>query len=333
MDQIMVYQEENSMNKGTKIVLFTGLGILIVGVLLGVIAFALSGFRFRGNPFAATETSAAVKTIELEFNEDFANVDISVPSAEVTVLPSKDKIARIEYTAQQDELDYEAYVKDNTLVFRRPDNAADMDWATPTQIMENITNLISTGNFLEKQLTLYLPKKAYEKLEISTASGDILSEQDFSFKEASLASVSGEITLSNLKNAESVSLKATSGSIRAANMDVKSFFEVLTVSGDSQLDSIKVSGKLMAAATSGEIRLRDASFSDTEIETISGDVSLENVTSKTLSATTVSGEVTGRVDATIDVHASSVSGEIRVPGGSGDKWYINTTSGDINLHS
>lgn len=321
------------MNKGTKIVLFTGLGILVAGVLFSVIAFALSGFRFGGNPFAAKETNAAVKTVELEFTEAFSNVDISVPSAEITVYQSNDNTARIEYTAQLDEMEYEACVKNDTLIFRRGDDAEGMQWTNPAQIMQNISNLVSMGSFYEKKLDLYLPKRAYEKLSIASASGDIFSDKSFTVKDASLASVSGEITVSHLENAETISLKTTSGSIRATDMDAKSYFEVLTVSGETYLERIKSSGKLFGASTSGEIGIRAASFEDAELETISGDISLEDVAAKTLSAKTVSGDVEGSVDSSIDVHASSVSGEIHVPSGNGDKWYINTTSGDINLHS
>lgn len=318
------------MNKGTKIVLFTGLGILIAGVIVSVIAFALSGFRFR-NAFAAEGAKRELKTIELTFPEAFSNIDISVPAADVTIYPTDDKAARIEYTSQDEEKDLEAYVKEDTLVFKRVEDPKDMQWLHPAQIMDNLASLMASGFIHEIKLDLYLPKRDYQKLELSSASGDIFSDKDLSAKEVSFSSVSGDISISALKNAETISLKTTSGSIHAYGLDIRSDLEALSVSGDVSLKQISAGGKLMSATTSGDLILRGISFDDASLDTISGDIVLEDVSAKTLFAKSVSGDVTGNAEESLNVHASSVSGNIRVPQGSKDNWKIETTSGDIRL--
>ena len=73
------------MRKGTKIFLFTGLGIFAAGILICIIAFAVNGFR-RPSFIPSSSASEQIirETVEKEIAEEFDNIqaDVIYPTSE-----------------------------------------------------------------------------------------------------------------------------------------------------------------------------------------------------------------------------------------------------------
>ena len=124
------------------------------------------------------------------------------------------------------------------------------------------------------QITVYLPKADYQKLNIRTVSGDICIS-DINVDTFNCKSTSGDIELLNVVALNDFAVKTTSGDIDFAACDCKNI-SLKSTSGD--VEGSLLSGKnFIVDTTSGDIDVPRSSADGGEcrIRTTSGDIEIE----------------------------------------------------------
>lgn len=328
------------MKKSTKIVLFTGLGLLCAGIVICVLVFVLNGFRLTPAADSKKTAGGEPETFERIVSDPFDAIEIKAASANVEIQPSSpDKQCRIRFEKVYGASDYETQVNGGTLIIKNTQDDSGWDWKNPAQLLEHIFGSIGDGFSENGKLILYLPEDTYRQLNIATASGDISSDMQLKAAEVNLASASGDIRTGNLKDTETVNIATASGKIEVSDFSARSALNLESISGDIQIASCnkdvpgeKTHSFMDITSTSGKILLTDAVFASGKLKTVSGDIKLENAESETMEIETTSGEVTGRIGSTYHVEVSTVSGDVNVPSGTRGNWHIKTVSGDVNLN-
>lgn len=324
------------MRKSTKIILFTGLGILCAGILVCIIAFALNGFQIRRAPSGTAGIPNERHEFEGEIPEEIQNLEIEMTSENISVKPSSDGRTYWSYQGPLEKEDLIISSERGTFTLRWIDSGDGVNWNSPAQILDNI--LFFAERWIDHapldiggKLTLYLSEKEYDSLTVRTASGELLVESGLSFQSVVLNSVSGEIDVQKITGLKDLLLSSTSGDISAKETEVASDFLASSVSGEISVRDMNVAGKAGFSTTSGSILLKDSLFHEAKIDTTSGKVLLDEIQSETCTAETVSGDVRGTIDADTKVLTKTVSGDVRVPNGSKGDWSVKTISGDILL--
>lgn len=154
---------------------------------------------------------------------------------------------------------------------------------------------------------LYLPRRRFEFLQVSTASGDVEVERGV--------------------ETDRLSVRTTSGSLRA-RPDCCGALYFKSSSGDVEADGL--TGTAQADTVSGDIRL-DGHLEHAKLHTVSGDVELSG-SFHTAELTTVSGDIRAET-AILPLSAAltSKSGDcgLRVPGGTPFTVAFKTISGEF----
>lgn len=167
----------------------------------------------------------------------------------------------------------------------------------------------------ETPLTIEIPDKVWEKIEIKSLSGDV-NVSGFSSGDYSIETSSGDINTFDM-NAKNINIESSSGDIRLNNLSVKDDIVTETLSGDTRI--VKVFSR------------------DIEINSISGDVNLYKLYAINSSIETSSGDVLGNIiehSGTVAFEVKSSSGDISVPLSyeNGERIFsVNTKSGDIKI--
>lgn len=173
-------------------------------------------------------------------------------------------------------------------------------------------------------IKVYLPSGLLEKLSVTTVSGDICSDINFTVEAGFLASsTSGDISFQEVE-AGKISASSTSGEISFEKAKAE-HVAAATTSGDICLE--EAAGRISAASTSGEILLRHAA-GDVDISTTSGDVHVMGGDG-VRNIGTVSGEIEiEELSGSFDL--STTSGDIAVRSGKGHG-KAGTTSGEVAI--
>lgn len=341
------------MRRWVKGLLFTGLGILVAGIIALIIAFAINGFSWKrtllpGQP----KKDAKINTLEETINDEFSNIKVELGAADIKVEKSEDGICRVTYKYRGEDPHLEIGASGNTLEIKQEGSDVDFDWEHLDQILDHLYNQVNQSFDNELgTLVIYLPEKEYEIFDIYTLSGEIESVHPISCKEANLHTASGDLQLENIKGKSMLNLAAASGDLSIKNIEgfetvniavasgdvavnnaaFSSQINATTTSGEMTLNQVAVSGSAKLESTSGAIRLINTEFQEGDVETTSGEIYLEYAKAEKLLLKTTSGDIVGRIDADINVHGTTTSGDYSAPSGTKGDWRTETTSGDVKL--
>ena len=322
------------MRKGTKIVLFTGLGILVVGLIVCVIAFALNGFSFRKAEALDNANIAEQINIQKTLTEDFSDIEIAVAACDVEIKKAASGNARVDltYTKDSQDSEYEVIAENGTLIIRSKYSEKTVNWLDLSKIWDRINKLITHGSAnLNDHLILYLEDKEYQQLDISVVTGDIAVDPDFIFKAVNLTTVTGDITVSQMKELVTLNVATTTGDIKISDTGIADSMSAAAVTGDLSFEKLIIRKKADISVTTGDISLDEVQGLEIKISSTTGDIRLISVMADVLSASTTSGDITGRIDADINVNGKATNGDVSVPAGTKGNWTIETVSGDIAL--
>lgn len=269
-------------------------GILLVAVGLGVFLMAgltggLSGFTF--NAFdeelvnRQTFTASSLEDISVEYS--FESVQLFATGGNEVVL---------EEYMNQDEEELKA----------RIDNSGGRLSISHGQ------RPISIGLFgLRASVKLYLPESWAGKLRLSTSSGSIRSEDDFSsLKALEARASSGSVRLDEIETTGDILLSASSGSLSARRLAAGGSIRLEASSGSVRPGEVTAGGDIYASCSSGS-------------------VDFESAVAKTVEAKANSGGVRfGRLEG--EFRLSSSSGGVKVDAGAGHG-QAETSSGGVRM--
>lgn len=300
------------MNKTKRILIIISVAAVILGCIIGTCGLAAIDFDFT--KLNTVNYSTNIYT----FEEDFNNINIYASSANISFKLSNDNKCNVEII-DDEKISYNTNVQNNTLNIEYNDD-------------ENFHFFYFGINFSSPKITVSLPKRDYEKLNIKSSSGSINIPDNFIFSNADIISTSGDITYFADTSYDLIA-KSTSGDVSIENIHSQNI-NASSTSGDINIFSSNISDHLEANSTSGDVFLSDISSFSISAECISGDVMLKNVmTADDINAETTSGDIDIINSDANNLYLSSTSGDIS---GSliSDKIFItDTNSGDIVVPS
>ncbi len=290
------------MNKITKILLVSVV-LLVTGALL------MGGGILIGDGFNRRKTHEVTHKAEGTFKE----ISVKTAFADIILKPSPD--GSVYAICDEDEtITYTLKIENEILVLKEKDSRSWYDYI---------------GFFIgEQKVTLYLPEGAYEKLSAESGSGSVrVANQSFSFKEASLASASGELFFSG--NTETLSVATSSGDVLIASSAIGDLLAA-TASGELELKNITIKGSAVIASSSGDISLENCTGDLLTCESASGEVELSRVElSGKLKIKTSSGEITLEACDAGEILLESASGEVEASLLSEKLFDVKTGSGRL----
>lgn len=300
------------------------------GLLICLIALAALDFNY----FELATMEPVTNTYAV--TEHFTDIVVRGAECDVRLLPSEDGACTV-LCNETDRITHHVAVENRTLVIHRTDNRK---WYEHIGFMWQYWGPI--------EVIVYLPDRAYETLELRTASGDIDVPDDFSFARAdadtssgsihwtaevrgnlSLRSVSGGIAAGGT-GAETLSLHSTSGNIAVDSVKVNGAFSCQTVSGRLKINDMTCQSATVYA-TSGDVTV-DALKADTEFscKTISGKQDISRVACQSAVINATSGSVTlSDLIASETLHMEAVSGDLKLIDCDAAALWLKTVSGSI----
>lgn len=180
-------------------------------------------------------------------------------------------------------------------------------------------------NGLEKDLTLQLPERLLDSLEVDTVSAraDL---RTLAVKEMELDSVSGAVRLRDCRVTDRAMVDTTSGSVKAVLTGALREWKADTVSGSVELTVPEV-GDFDVNTTSGSVSLTaEKAPKDLDVDTVSGSVTLCLPADGdfTLDFDTVSGSFSSEL-------ACKTESSRRIFGSGLGEYSIDTTSGSVHI--
>lgn len=315
------------MNTALKVTLIVAIVLVVAGLIIMTVALVASKFNLQ-KLIAPTLTDSSIPV-----SAEFTGISIKSDSATVSIARSTDGLCRVDFTDfDDDSVTHTVEVGNGVLNIVRRDASMTRGYIS-----------LGTG----PSMTVFLPAKVYDELEIETSSGDINVPGGISFTELDVSATSGRIAVSDTDVRDELDAETSSGSIRLQNVSARKLSaqcssgglhldniscdeaELKTSSGSIHANSLELSGALQATCMSGGMHIETVRCGSFEADSSSGSVRLTDlVATASIDIKTTSGGITlDRCDAaTLELEASSgsVRGSLLTP-----KVYVVTTSSGI----
>ncbi len=296
------------MNSGKKAAVIVALALVAAGLILSGAVLASNGFH----PEKLVKEPSSLKETTYSVEEGFTALELRTGAGDVRLLPSDDGKCRVE-CMENEEQTHRVEVKDGVLRVVR-------QMSDPTGISFRLVE--------RDHVCVYLPERAYERLTLEAASGDVECPAEFSFGEARVGTASGDVTFRSAVEG-ALTISAASGNVTVEGVSPASL-SVSTASGSIRAADV-AAGDLSLSADSGDLTLENAALSGAaKLRTTSGDQRLENVSCASLAAESTSGEKRlTDVLAAGELRCESASGDLILLRCDGDSLYLRAESGEI----
>lgn len=324
------------MKKSVKITCIVAASCIVLGLLILLGVSVKFGFDYRN---LNTET-AEVKTYAVE--QAFENIDIHSLSNNVEFSVADGEQCKVVCT-ETARTACTVSVENGTLTVTQKDTRR---W------YEHFGMYWAFDDTREMKIEIFLPSQEYCDLSVSTQSGNIWVDEPFLFETADLSassgeiyfgtyaerltvySTSGDIACACVGNTASLKVESNSGDIELGRIAVADF-SVKTTSGNIDLYEMYVDGNADLESNSGKLHLEIFAARSLTVATTSGDVEFVDSDADELDIRSNSGCITGDLRTAKNFEVSTTSGEVDVSYSkdSAGKCYVETTSGDISLHT
>ncbi|MBC3900237.1 DUF4097 family beta strand repeat protein [Acetobacterium malicum] len=309
------------MQSNKKIIMLVAGGLIILGFVIALLAFALAGFNW--NSF-----NTSLPDEETSYSYDLASVSsltVSELDADVLIVGTdEDKIKITCFENKKDAYTIQLQANGNLNIKR----SLYKHWYE--YIGFNISNQ-------KRTLTVSVPKNFAGEMEAATMSGNLDLTNFDGLAAINTSTASGQITLKNVTTNNHLNASTLSGNFDLDNLRTDKDIEIGTSSGEIQFNDGKIAGNMSISSLSSNIDLVDTSINgDVSIGNSSGNVNLNKLAANNLSITTLSGNVRGSIlgdPGNYTITADSLSGTIDIPrSGNGKNTFdISTSSGNIDI--
>ncbi len=305
------------------------LWLCLTGLLILLVSFIAVGIDVKKLDTVAYETNT------YEINDDFSNITIKTQTADLRFVPWEEEHCKV-VCYEEEKVKHTVTVQKNTLMIDVTDTRRWYDHIGMS--------------FEDAELTVYLPRKQYEALEVKSDTGDVELPEDFAFKAGKVKTDTGEITWKasvtdrlvietdtgevkvDTDTFEQLEIKTSTGDVSVDSVAVAYLISVETGTGEIRLNNIKCR-IFSAKSDTGEIRIKDtvAGLNGT-ILSQTGEVTLENSdAAESLYIKTNTGDVTGTLLSGKQFQTETDTGNVDVPATNGYPCVIITDTGDINI--
>lgn len=300
------------MKKSKKILITVAVILVAVGMICGFCGIYSLGFNF--NEISTSDFVTHTYTVE----DNFTNIIIDDASSNISFYKSNDDKCRV-LCDEREKVTHTVVNENNTLTVRVKDE-------------RNWFERINIGFFVaDMRVSVYLPKNKYDSLNAASMSGDIDVANEFTFDNAKVGSISGDVSVkADVK--QELNISSTSGDVIINNISATECINASSVSGEIDLSNVK--GKEIFANTiSGGVMLADTVASQKlKANSTSGEIDLKRCDAKNIVLDTVSGEISGTLLSNKQFITETTSGTVNVPQCvSNEECRITTVSGDIYI--
>ncbi len=313
-----------------KKLIIAAVSLLVVGVLICGVTFAINGFDFH-----------KLSTVEYETNtykvkEDFKNITIKADTEDITFFPSSDDACKVVCREEKDE-PHKVSVRGDTLIIERKEKQKNQ--------------FFNIGVITESpKIEVYLPNDRYQALSVDSDTSDVNIPKDFSFESISVTLDTGDIKCQASVNAN-VTMKTDTGNITISEISA-SEMKLTSDTGKMNIKNVELSGDMEIREDTGSVAMENVtcrnltSNGDTgkivmtnviasgefNIERSTGDVKFNGCDAETIYVRTDTGNVTGSLLSEKVFITDTDTGNIDVPKTStGGRCEITTDTGDIKI--
>ncbi len=304
--------------------------LLAVGLVVGVVGFALNGFHFKNiNTTNTVENTHVIK-------DAFSHVAVDSSVGNIEFLPATDGACRVDCT-ETEKLYFTVTVENDTLFIKL---VRDMKWYDYIGI--NVDNASAT---------VYLPEAAYASLSVKNSTGSTTVASGFTFSSAEFENTTGALHFSgNVTGA--LTAKVSTGSLTLENAVVGGAVTLESSTGSIKLDNVTVGGMLELEVNTGSVKMSSVTCATLEMEYDTGSVTLTDVLASermdidggtgslrferadapNIKVETSTGSVKGTLRSEKIFYAKSSTGSVNVPRGTkGGICEIETSTGSIDI--
>lgn len=248
----------------TKKAVIIGSALVGIGVIVGLIAIAIGGFRFPNGEVDLTSMKALnteKKTVRV--TDAFDKIEIAgANSMDIEICKSETGRNYVEYYDTDDWTSH-VDVKDHVLKFTTDDKGKHKA-------------IVSLGFGKDTRTRIYLADAEYKEISVTTMSGDV-SMLDVTAESLRMSTSSGDMDLVDV-TAKQMELDASSGDIDLERCDAEGF-DITTSSGDVNMEIVAgCTYRFETKTNSGDVDVPDGD-ADSEnlckIVTSSGDVDVK----------------------------------------------------------
>lgn len=299
------------------------------GLLILLVSFIATGFDVKKLETVAYETNT------YEITDYFTDITVKTQTADLRFVPWEEEYCKV-VCHEEEKVKHTVTVQKKTLVIDVTDTR---EWYDHIGM-----------SFEDAELTVYLPKKEYDALEIEGDTGDVELPEDFTFEKGEVKTDTGKITWKatvinslvietdtgevkvDTDTFEQLEIKTSTGDVSVDSVAVAYLISVETGTGEILLNNIKC--RILSAETNtGEICIKDtvAGLNGT-ILSQTGDVTLEDSDAvESLYIKTNTGDVTGTLLSGKQFQTETDTGNVDVPASNGYPCVIITDTGDIKI--
>lgn len=304
-----------------KIIMLVAGGLIILGFVIALLAYALTGFNWNSfNTNLPDEEKSYSYALA-----DVSSLTVSDLDADVSIVGTDaDSITITCYENKKDAYTIALQANGNLSIQR----SFHKRWYE--YIGFNISNQ-------KRSLTVAVPRKFSGEVDAATMSGQLNLTNFDGLSALNTSTASGQITLKNVTANNHIAASTLSGNFDLDNLRAGKDIELGTSSGEIQLSNGKIAGNMTVCSLSGNIDLGDISISgESSFENSSGAVRFNNLTANNVSIATLSGDVLGSLrgdPGNYTITADSLSGAIDIPqsGNGNNTLDISTSSGNIDV--
>lgn len=248
----------------TKKAVIIGSALVGIGVIVGLIAIAIGGFKFPNGEVDLT-TMKALRTEKktVQITDAFDKIEIAgASSMDIEICKSETGKNYVEYYDTDDWTSH-VDVKDHVLKFTTDDKGKHKA-------------IVSLGFGKDTRTRIYLTDAEYKEISVTTMSGDI-EMLDVTAEGLNVSTSSGDMDLVDV-TAKQMKLDASSGDIDLERCDAEEF-DITTSSGDVNMEIVAgCAYRFETKTNSGDVDVPDGD-ADSEylckIVTSSGDVDVK----------------------------------------------------------
>ena len=298
---------------------------IVIGIVVALVGFAVSGFDFRNLSSNTYETHYAYFTTAKKIDRIVLDFDTTNITVEYT--PDADKISvtyETQHTKNGDAL---------TKVIEKNENGVisfteERSWRASVNFFD----------FHEMKASVTLPEDFATELNIETDTGDILIKGAEVDSRVKLSTDTGNIKIENSAFSD-ISVEVDTGDVFIKDTTLSGAFRLEADTGDAALSGLEANSVSLSADT-GDVSLKNVrSSTGIDVETDTGDVELNgSIFAKTVGIETDTGDVDGE-EATVDaesvaIRTSTGDAEMRLAGAKSEyEILINVRTGRANVQS
>lgn len=307
---------------------------IILGSVLLVSGVALTVYAARK---ISNASGAGHIQNSYDIEEEYTSFNAQLSTADFEIKVSNDGKTKVDCD-EKEKQHHEVKVVDNTLYVTLVDERRWyerwFDW-----------------DFRNMKITVYVPEKAYENLDIKTSTGFIKTPREISLKKLNAKASTGNITIaSNVE--EKIQAQASTGDITVDGVTTTDI-HIKTSTGDITLNNVTANGDIDTECSTGSVKLNNTTFVNLDSQASTGNIKLidsvgskhikikrstgsvrfEDSDAETLDIETDTGSVKGTLLTSKIFDVDTDTGSKKYPRGSttGGLCRIKTDTGSIDI--